>query len=207
MSPPAALGVSIRKEARALLPMWAAWAAALILVGLAGERRVAEGGRLVYFLGSLALASWSVGHEYSHRTLGIMLSLPLARSRLLLIKLGVLIPLLATLGAVALTLLPSFRGFGRHDFPAFVSVLSVVCALILAPLITMLCRSPIAGVVFAAGITGWVHMLAQLGGMVAYASTEAPLIQREQLTISLRLWGLVSVSALRPSPAGSRSCN
>ena len=61
MSPPAALGLSIRKEARALLPMWAGCAAALILVGLAGERRVAEGGRLVYLLGSMALASWSIG--------------------------------------------------------------------------------------------------------------------------------------------------
>lgn len=194
MSPPAALAVSIRKEARALLPMWAVSAAALILVGLVEDRRIAEGGRLVYLLGSLAVASWSIGHEYSHRTLAIMLSLPSARSRLLLIKLGVVIPLLATLGALALTLLPSFRGFGRHDFPALITVLSVVCALILAPLVTMLCRSPIAGVVFAAGLTGWVHMLAQLGGMAVYGSAEA--VARDQLTTSLRLVGLVSVTAL-----------
>lgn len=193
---PIALGVSIRKEARALLPMWAVCAAALILAGLAGDRRVAEGGGLVYLLGSLSLASWSIGHEYTHRTLPILLSLPLSRPRLLLMKLAVVIPLLVMLSALALTLLPpSSRGLGRQEFPALVGGLAVVCALILAPLITMLCRSPLAGVVFAAGITGWVYLLAQVAALAMYGSAE-PLIERNQFTMTLSLWGFASVAGL-----------
>ncbi|MDO8679645.1 MAG: hypothetical protein Q7R30_14030 [Acidobacteriota bacterium] len=195
MTSSAAIGLSIRKEARALLPMWAACASALIVVGIVGDPRFAEAGRLVYFLGSAALASWSIGHEYSHRTLPILLSLPSTRPRLLLMKLGVLIPLLATLGALALTILPPFRGFGRQESQALIPALAVVCALILAPLVTMLCRSPLAGVVFALVITGWVHLLAQIAGLVVYGSAEL-LIQRDQLTMTLRLWGFLSVSAL-----------
>ena len=194
MTPAAALGVSIRKEARALLPMWVAVAGALIVMVYVGDRR--PGGLLVYLLGSLALASWSIGHEYSHRTLPILLSLPLSRPRLLLVKLAVVIPLLVMLSALALTLLPSSsRVLGRQEFPTLVGGLAVVCALILAPLITMLCRSPIAGVVFAAGITGWVYLLAQIAALAVYGSAE-PLAERTQFTMTLSLWGFVSVAAL-----------
>jgi hypothetical protein len=194
MTSSAALGVSIRKEARALLPMWAACAGALIVMVYLGNRR--PGGLLVYLLGSLALASWSIGHEYSHRTLPILLSLPLSRPRLLLTKLAVVIPLLVMLSALALTLLPSSaRVLGRQEFPTLVGALAVVCALILAPLITMLCRSPIAGVVFAAGITGWVNLLAQIAALAVYGSAE-PLIERHQFAMNLSLWGFASVAAL-----------
>lgn len=196
MTSSAALGASIRKEARALLPMWAVCAGVLIVVGIVGDDRFAEAGRLVYFLGSAALASWSIGHEYSHRTLPILLSLPSTRQRLLLVKLGVVVSLLATLGALALTTLPPFRGFDRQEFQTLIPVLSLGCALMLAPLLTMVCRSPLAGVVFAVGITSWVHLLAQVSGLVGYGSTEATLIERQQFTAGLRLWGLVSVSAL-----------
>ena len=194
MTSPAALAVSIRKEARALLPMWVACAGALIVMVYLGDRR--PGGLLVYLLGSLALASWSIGHEYSHRTLPILLSLPLSRPRLLLVKLAVVIPLLVMLSALALTLLPSSsRSLGRQEFPTLVGVLAVVCGLTLAPLLTMLCRSPIAGVVFAAGITGWVNLLAQIAGLAVYGSAE-PLIERNQFAMNLSLWAFASVAAL-----------
>lgn len=188
----AALTVAIKKEARALLPMWLACAGALLVVVYLGDRR--PGGLLVYLLGSLALAGWSIGHEYSHRTLPLLLSLPLARPRLLLVKLAVVIPLLVMLSALALTLLPS-RGLGRQEFPTLVGVLAVVCGLILAPLLTMLCRSPIAGVVFAAGITGGVYLLAQIAALAVYGSAE-PLIEGYQFTMNLSLWGFASVATL-----------
>jgi len=193
MTPSAALGASIRKEARALLPMWVACAGALIVMVYLGDRR--PGGLLVYLLGSLALASWSIGHEYSHRTLPILLSLPLTRPRLLLVKLAVVIPLLVMLSALALTLLPSPRGLGRQELSTLVGVLAVVCALVLAPLLTMLCRSPLAGAVLAPGITGWIYLLAQIAGLAVYGSAE-PLIERDQFTMNLRLWGFASVAAL-----------
>ena len=190
----APLAVSIGKEARALVPMWAACAGALIVVGYLGDRRFWDGAPLVYLLGSVALASWSIGHEYSHRTLPILLSLPTTRRRLLVVKLAVVIPLLVMLGALALTVLPS-RGLGRQEFPPLVAALGVACALVLAPLLTMLCRSPIAGVVFAPAITGTVHVLAQIAGLAVYGLSE-PLIERDQFAMTLRLWGFATVATL-----------
>lgn len=193
MTSSAALGLSIRKEARALLPMWAACAGALIVVAIVGDRRFAEAGRMVYFLGSVALAGWSIGHEYSHRSLPILLSLPSTRRRMLLVKLGVAITLLATLSALALATLPAFNGFGRSEVGGLLPEFSVLCAVMLAPLLTMVCRSPLAGVVFAAGITSWVHMLAQVAGLVVYGESEPA---RSQFDMGFRLWGLAGVSAI-----------
>jgi hypothetical protein len=174
--------------------MWAACAGALTVMVYIGDRR--PGGLLVYLLGSLALASWSIGHEYSHRTLPILLSLPLSRPRLLLVKLAVVIPLLVMLSVLALTLLPpASRGLGRQEFPTLVGVLAVVCMLILAPLLTMICRSPLAGLVFAPAITGCVYLIGQIAGLVVYGSG-TPLIERDQFTMSLQLWGWASVTAL-----------
>jgi hypothetical protein len=192
----AALGVSIRKEARALLPMWAASMGMLIVVTVFGNHRAAEAGQILYVLGSLSLASWSIGHEYSYGTLPLLLALPSARPRLLLVKLGVLLPMLAMLAVMAARILPAFRGRDLEEFRALIPALSLVCALTLAPLLTMVCRSPLAGVVFAAGITSWVHMFAQLGGLILHGSTPAVVPDRDQLTMALRLWGLVSVTAL-----------
>ncbi len=47
----------------------------------------------------MALGAQSFGHEYSHRTLGLLLSQPADRRRLFLYKLGVLFVMLATLAA------------------------------------------------------------------------------------------------------------
>lgn len=192
MTSSAALGVSIRKEARALLPMWLAFVSVLIVIAMTGTARSRDLGQLLSILGSLTLASWSIGHEYTHRTLPLLLSLPMTRRRLLSVKLGVLAPMLATLGAVAVVALSDGRWFGRDGI---LPALALLCALMLAPLVTMVCRSPLAGVVFAGAITGSVHVLAQFAGLIAYGSAETA-AGREQFVMSLRLWGFVSVIGL-----------
>ena len=88
MSSSAALALSVRKEARALLPLWLAYVSALIIIAMTGGPRSRDLGQLLYILGSLTLASWSIGHEYTQRTLPLLLSLPSARRRLLGVKLG-----------------------------------------------------------------------------------------------------------------------
>ena len=73
---------------------------------------------LAYVLGSVALGALSIGHEYTNRTLTLLLSLPADRRRLYLVKLGVLIPMLLTLGALAFGLLfnpRSSRSRPRRD--------------------------------------------------------------------------------------------
>jgi ABC-type transport system involved in multi-copper enzyme maturation permease subunit len=187
MTTSAAVWIGVRKEARALLPMWAACAGILAAIGVSGDRGFAEAGRLVFFMGSVGLAAWSIGHEYTHRTVPLMLSLPAARQRLLLVKLGVATVLLLALTAVVLVTLPSGPGFDRAEL---MPLLSTLCAVMLAPLLTMACRSPLAGAVFGMGLTAWVHVIPQIIGLVMYGSA------REPLVIDLRWWGLLGVSLL-----------
>ena len=59
-------------------------------------------GLLAFAFGSVALGAQSFGHEYSHRTLGLLLSQPIDRRRLFLYKLAVLFVMLLTLTAVTL---------------------------------------------------------------------------------------------------------
>ena len=86
--------LQIRKETRALLPVWTACASALVLVALVGDARFYLAALLAYGLGAIALGALSVGHEYSGRTLALLLSFPLDRRRLFLLKLAVLSVLL-----------------------------------------------------------------------------------------------------------------
>jgi ABC-type transport system involved in multi-copper enzyme maturation permease subunit len=86
--------LQIRKEARALLPVWMACASALVLVAVVGDARFYLAALLAYGLGAIALGALSVGHEYSGRTLALLLSFPIDRRRVFLLKLAVLSVLL-----------------------------------------------------------------------------------------------------------------
>lgn len=152
-----------RKEVRALLPTWALSATAVAAIGVLGDPPFAEAGRLAVLLGALTLAALSIGHEYVYGTLPWLLSLPVNRRRLWLVKLAALVPMLLALGALAIAVLPPGPGFNRTEERP---LLSLVCAGLMAPWLTMLCRSPLAGVVFAIGGMGWIH-LAALAAAVA----------------------------------------
>lgn len=162
----------VTKEIRALLPAWFATMCAIGAAVLSGPRGHFLG-MLAYGLGAVTLGALSIGHEYACHTLPLLLSQPSSRRRLLLVKLGVLTAMLVTLGAVAwLTLLRP----GELQL-AFASIL---CALFLAPLLTMLCRSPLAGVVFTASAPAWVSGLSEVvnfgvlwGGMLGLSAGAA----------------------------------
>ena len=72
---------------------------------LDGPQPTLAAAMLAYVLGSVALGALSMGHEYTGRTLTLLLSLPAHRRRLYLVKLGVLIAMLVTLGALASSLI------------------------------------------------------------------------------------------------------
>ena len=165
--------LQIRKETRALLPAWTACASALVLVALVGDSRFYLPALLAYGLGSIALGALSVGHEYSGRTLALLLSFPLDRRRLFLLKLAVLSVLLLGLAGVAWVALMNPRtfyvGFGHSRQAAaglttsmvvrpveafFMSgmnafiVVPPLAAFFRAPALTMASRSPLGGIVF-----------------------------------------------------------
>lgn len=94
----------------------------------------------VYCAVALALGAMAIGHEYRHRTLAMLLAQPSARLVMLSVKLGVLIALLGLL-----TLASRLSLDARTLIP-------LACAICLAPWFTMLCRSELAGAVFAAAV-------------------------------------------------------
>ncbi len=144
----------VTKEIRALLPAWFASMCAIGAAVLVGPRGHVLG-VLAYGFGSVTLGAQSIGHEYTHRTLTLLLSQPSSRRRLLLMKLCVLTAMLLTLAAVAwLTLL-------RPTELQWVFA-GVLCGLFLAPLLTMLCRNPLAGVVFTGAAPLWMSALSEV---------------------------------------------
>lgn len=181
MTRTARLLLRVVKEIRELAPAWLACLLAMAAVAAADSRGFRERGMLAYFLGASALGALSIGHEYSHRTVSMLLSQPARRADLLLVKLGVLLAMLLTLRAVAGAVLfaPSglFSGFGsRPPEPEYVLAalwLPVLVGLFVAPWLTMLCRSSIAGTVFAPSLPGVFLPVGALLGIVKYGLAPA----------------------------------
>ena len=79
-------GGVIQKEFRALLPVWAAAGLAMLLAAATPDLR--GFGVPAYLVGVAVLGAMAIGHEYSHHTTGLMLSLPASRQRVLVTKLA-----------------------------------------------------------------------------------------------------------------------
>ena len=201
MTGAALLPLGVRKEIRALFPVWLACAVAIagaaMLWGSGGHRgrTLAAVPIFAYVLGSVALGALSMGHEYTGRTLTLLLSLPADRRRLYLVKLGVLIAMLVTLGALAYGLVFAFAAiaFERTSIsPITIPLLSVMCALFLAPWLTMICRSPLAGAVFALTILGLIHVAGDVAGATVHGFGP----DAERLKLAVFWWGLTGVCAV-----------
>jgi len=177
------------KELRAL---WLAWLA--IVVWIVASDVLAFPpliGMATYFLGAVVLGALSVGHEYSHHTLALLLSQPARRERVLLVKLGVLAAMLLALAAVAhLVAFRHIRAPESEKLAAF--VLPVVGGLFVAPWLTMVCRNPLGGAVFTLVIPGVLHVIGDLLGLGMYArSAEA-----DRLRMGILSWGAISFCVL-----------
>ncbi len=163
----AALLIHTRKEVRALLP----WTVG-VAIGSAAIATMANGHAgspdyrelqmlfmMAYALGVLAVGALSVGQEVTHGTLAALLAQPLDRLRILRLKLGVLAVALAGLGLIANAMFP--EGYLPDDGVRRLIVWGPVAAGIgLAPLLTVLTRRPLGGVVFSLTIPGFVLMIA-----------------------------------------------
>ena len=150
------------KEARAQLPVFVATLIAIAAAGAFSRFRVL--GTFAYFLGAAALGALAIGHEYIHRTLGVLLSQPVPRQRLLLVKLGVLALMLVVLSAVA-----AASGEVRPPDAALAfAVLPVLAGLFLAPWLTMVGRSPVAGAIFTLTLPGLILSASALTFLVLY---------------------------------------
>jgi hypothetical protein len=192
---------AVTKEIRALLPTWLACMIVLVAAGMLGDPRLDALGLLVCGLGSVALGALSIGHEYTHRTLSLLLTQPARRQRLLLIKVAVLAPMLLMIaalawGAVLNPLQDVVRG--RRVWPGdwsatTVIVLPVLCALFVAPLLTMLCRSPLAGMVFALVVPGLMGLVGELLAIARYGLEPANAQVADNFRLAVFWWGMAGV--------------
>lgn len=165
MTRTAVLSPALSKEIRALLPLWGASMAALgaAFVWREGHRFLLPGpdvALFAYVVGSLAIGAQSVGQEYTYRTLPMLLSQPADRRRVYLLKFVVAAVMLMTLAAFAAT---TFANMWRPESARFaVVILPVLCGLFLSPLLTMICRSTLAGMILGgtAMVLTWFATLA-----------------------------------------------
>lgn len=151
----AALGTQIRKEFRALAPWWAAIAATLLIGLLLQQLDLTRVAALryeaftiyAYALGAILLGALAFGHEYVNHTLQALLTLPLSRPQLLLAKLLPLVVLLLVLAMMLWVIIDGPR-WGLGPRGTLVVWLPLLCGGFVAPMMTMISRGPLPGVVF-----------------------------------------------------------
>ncbi len=184
----------VYKEFRGLAVPWLACVAAM-LVGSASGVRAFQLAVPAYMFGCSALGALSIGQEYGHRTLPLLLSQPVRRERLLLIKLGVLATMLVTLSALAIGISDArVPELGRLPF----AVLPVMCGLCIAPWITMLTRSPLAGAVFTFGPAGWLLIATERVYVAVYGrEPTADLAMAAVWTVTLGMCAIGAVMGWR----------
>jgi preprotein translocase subunit SecG len=155
-------------------------------------------GLLGFAFGSVALGAQSFGHEYAHRTLGLLLSQPLDRRRLYFYKIAVLSVMLSTLTGTTLVMFNELlrRAASPHTEPKML-ILAAACGLFMAPCLAMLCRSTLAAVVFTIAIPGLLRTAADVAGGLIYGLQNAGAIDRFTLFVFWRgMFVICAVSAV-----------
>lgn len=185
----------VSKEIRALLPLWLGCIVAVWAGGLPdGHGFFLRAGVVMYVLGSAALGALSVGHEYTNRTLEVLLSVPISRRRLFVIKTSVLLVMLALLAAVALARLPVTPAGREMQDTAVVGAMSFLGGAFLAPWLTMLCRNAIAGALFALSIPAGLLVGSEIFSIMVLAQVGTPAAERFRMEIFWR--GMLILSAI-----------
>jgi hypothetical protein len=128
---------------------------------------------VVVFCGGVTiLGSLAFGHEYTYRTLSLLLARPFGRGMAFAAKAAVLVPMVLVVTALAVFVLQS----GGRDLARAVPggegrallVLFPLAAVCLAPFLSMVCRSVLAAIVFTIAICGIVIAVGEITGVALY---------------------------------------
>jgi hypothetical protein len=187
MTSAAPVQTMMAKEARALLPIWTACVVAGAAAPFADDLTRALTANAFGF-GMLALGAYSIGHEYVHRTLGVTLAQPVSRRQMFLVKLVVLAVMVLPLAAYASRL----RLF--TDAPELSPWIVAGGAVFLAPVLTMLCRNPLAGAFFSVMIA--IVLLITTIIIRAGSLDPPPDVEREAVMMWARMMVVVSAVGL-----------
>ena len=166
------LPIFIGTEIRAIFP---AWLLALLLIAVApllGEGPAHIAVTLGYVFGCAALGSIAAGHDFMHRTLGMILSLPVSRERLWWTRLCVALAgmtILALLAGAQLHLNRQPRLPSRElNWAVIFFLMPVLSGVFVAPWLTLLCRSALAGAVFTFALPFLFWVLSELIAMARF---------------------------------------
>lgn len=152
----------IVKEFRALLPIWIAGVAALAVAVAWRHRAYSDIALIGYVAGIVALGAHTIGHEYGHRTVAMLLAQPVSRRRLFATKLAIAAAMMATLaiGGALVFLADRFRA----DVDARLIAMPIIAGLCLAPFFTIVCRNTLAGGVLSVSGPMMVWVIALVAG-------------------------------------------
>jgi hypothetical protein len=156
---------ALAKEVRALLPACAAMVAALVFASGAPDFLRERLVMLVLVFGTITLGGLAFGHEYSYRTLTLLLAQPIDRRRTCAAKLIVLASAVSLLFLAAVLAAPGrpFQMFnGARGEGRAILILAPICAVCMAPALSILCRSALAGIVFTVAIPGVLILFANV---------------------------------------------
>jgi hypothetical protein len=208
------------KEIRALLPVWAAAMAIAVSVLLLPDDRSQSGwwwagflvSRLapyVFMLTPVALGAFAMGHEFSHRTWPMLLSQPMTRSRLLAVRMSVLVAMIGSVTVCSGLALrhADARAWARYSamvveegtFPPEV-IIPLIGGLLVAPWITLVARSAIAGMIAVLVGPGLLYagslILARLVYGPLTSADRAVSAAASAFTQASWRWGMVCLAAV-----------
>lgn len=190
----------LSNETRALAPTWIVCVLTASVAALTGgdAHRYST---FAFIAATASLGALSIGHEYGHHTLHLMLTLPISRVRLFLVK-------LAALAAMVLPLVAGAWWLGLFaELPAIAWLLAAG-TLCFAPALTMLCRSQLAGLIFSLSLPGAALIAVKIATRTSLAAP-APVAAWSRLMIALlagaaalEWWLFMRLESIDGGPAG-----
>jgi len=150
----------LAKEIRGLLPLWAACLAALAGALVRNDGLLHQAAIVAYIVGPVAIGAHAIGQEYAYRTLPMLLSRPVDRRRIYLLKLAVAAVMVASIAALASRVLIKDATASRMWHLTSVQILPVVGGLLMAPWLTAICRNSMAGVLLTTSVASLSHLAA-----------------------------------------------
>jgi hypothetical protein len=184
---------ALTKEIRALLPTCAAIIAALFFSSGAPDLLRVQLVLLVLVCGSITLGGLAFGHEYTWRTLTLLLAQPIDRRRTCAAKFAVLVTMVALVCLAAVLAAPGrpLQMFNGRSEARAILILAPLCAICLAPALSILCRSALAGVVFTVAIPGLLMLTGNIIATLRYGLGQTEAINA---FISQFVWWSVSAA-------------
>jgi hypothetical protein len=154
-------------------------------------------GFALYAAGAAALGALSIGQEFTWRTTATLLALPVRRATLGLWKVVILATFLTLLGIVTLVIRsrsPEIRGLAEVKTDLW--LLPLLGGLCLAPWLTMLSRSAIAGTVFTFAIPALLWIAGLAAARLVFGTSPDEVQRTTAFMIAFFRYGLLALCAI-----------